>query len=104
METTVEPGKAKRTRKKSESGVTKSQEDTAPKPIQLDREDVLTLSLITEKSRRLESEAARIQAERRALEQENLLYVQNLNTKYGVDMNGFSIDLDQGVARPRSSG
>ena len=100
MEATETETETKKNSKSKKSGA-KAASKSVPREISIERVDILTLTLLTERSRRLEAEAGRIKAEQNALQSENLLYVQNLNTKYGVDMNGYSIDLDSGTAKPR---
>ena len=79
-----------------------AEKSTQPVDVQLDREDLLSLQLWLEKGRRLDAEELRIKAEQRVLQQENILYVQALNEKYGIDMNGYTIDIDDGVAKPKA--
>ena len=100
METTEATPKKQKKPKKNRTVA--SPKPAAPTEIKLDREDILSLELISEKTRRLEAEQQRIRAEQKSLQQENILYVQGLNTKYGIDMNGYSIDLDAGVAKPKA--
>lgn len=87
--------------KKRRRGRPKKQE--VPTEIQLEQEDMLRLEVITEKSRRLGAEKARIEAEEKGLGTENQLFVVELGKKYGVDFSNYSIGLDDGIARKRDA-
>ena len=64
----------------------------------LDREDHLTLMLLTERGRRIEQEQARLKLEKQVLQSENREFIRLLQ-KYRPDISGheYSVDLDTGV-------
>lgn len=73
----------------------------APKQFKVDREDQLQLMVLTERSRRIESEKAKLNSDQALLQAENREFVRYFRDKYRADLASYVVDLETGVASPR---
>lgn len=69
----------------------------------LDREDHLTLMLLSERSRRIEQEQSRLNSEKALLQSENREFVRIFQSKYKAEMNNYVVDLESGTVSLKSS-
>lgn len=69
--------------------------------VYLQREDILRLLLIGEKRRRIAAEKKAVTTEENLLNTENTLLISNLDKKYGISLNDYSIDTETGKAIKR---
>ncbi|MHA2043949.1 MAG: hypothetical protein ACW99G_04105 [Candidatus Thorarchaeota archaeon] len=75
-------------------------EEVETEEIHLSREDLLSLALLQEKSRRIAAEKAQILSEEATTSREAADFTKALGEKYSIDDSQFSVDLMTGLVTP----
>lgn len=74
-------------------------EDKGTEEVKIDKEDCLRLLLLAEKQRSLELQRQQVEMQKAILARENDDLVKALNVKYSVDLSGYALDTDLGIAK-----
>lgn len=74
-------------------------EDKGTEEVKIDKEDCLRLLLLAEKQRTLELQRQQVEMQKAMLARENDDLVKALNVKYSVDLAGYALDTDLGIAK-----